>query len=302
MEKVMHLSTISTPLTHHHQNSLPKPSPTISFPQKPPQNPKVPSLTLPNSPFFHKTLYLESIGLDPLPLINSHPPIASSSLPALKSTVHFLHSYGFSPSQLRRIFTMCPDALTASPSSILPVFTFLLREAKINGSDLVPSINRRPRLLVSDVARRLRPTLYFLQTLGIADVSKHTSLLSCSVEDKFLPRLEYLQKIGFSYRDSVSMVRRFPPLFCYSIESNFEPKFEYFAFEMGRDLSELREFPQYFSFSLDRRIKPRHRMCADKGVSFPLLVMLKGNDQKFCERLEVCVSSSPPLRLSPLWC
>lgn len=97
------------------------------------------------------------------------------------------------------------------------------------------------------------------------------------------------------------MVRRFPALFCYSLEENFRPKFEYLVFEMGRGLKELKEFPQYFSFSLERRIKPRHRACVEKGVCLPLGVMLKGNDAKFFRRLEVCVSSSPPLRSSPLY-
>ncbi|KAL6005404.1 hypothetical protein ACLOJK_005971 [Asimina triloba] len=301
IEKLLHLSTRSTRPTHHHENILSKPSSGISSSKESLKNPGDSSLALPSSRFFQKALYLESIGLDPFPLIDSHPPIISCPLPDLKSTVDFLRSHGFSPSDLRRIFTMCPEALTLSPSSILPVFTFLLCEAKIDGCDLILCINRRPRLLVSDVARRLRPTMYFLHTLGIADVSQHTSLLSCSVEDKFLPRLDFLQEVGFSYRDSVSMVRRFPQLFCLGIESNLQPKFNYFASEMGGQLEELKEFPQYFSFSLDRRIKPRHRLCAHKGVYFSLPAMLKWSEKKFLEQLQLFHTTSQPRRDSPLW-
>lgn len=111
-----------------------------------------------------------------------------------------------------------------------------------------------------------------------------------------------MEKIGFSHRDAVSMVRRFPQLFCYSIKNNFEPKFDYFVVEMGRELKELKEFPQYFSFSLDNRIKPRHQCCVEKGVCFPLRVMLKTNEAEFRDRLEVCCNSSIPFRASPLWC
>lgn len=98
------------------------------------------------------------------------------------------------------------------------------------------------------------------------------------------------------------MFRRFPSLFCYSIKDNFEPKFDYFVVEMGRELKELVAFPQYFSFSLERRIKPRHRLCVEKGLCLALPTMLKSSEARFRERLEVCCSSSVPVRTSPLWC
>ena len=154
-------------------------------------------------------------------------------------------------------------------------------------------------MLVSDVVKRLRPTLYFLQSIGIAEVARYTYLLSCSVEEKFIPRIDYLEKIGFSYRDAISIVRRCPRIFCYSIKENLEPKFNYFTVVMGKELNELKEFPQYFSFSLENRIKPRHHCCVDKGVCFPIHVMLKCSEAQFHDRLEVCRSSSQPLRSSP---
>ncbi|KAG1331717.1 putative Transcription termination factor MTEF1, chloroplastic [Cocos nucifera] len=196
---------------------------------------------------------------------------------------------------------MCPEVLAAGPKALTPVLTFLLREVGVQGRDLGRVIHRRPRLLVSDVAGRLRPTLYFLQMLGITAISRHTSLLSCSVEEKLLPRLDFFQKIGFSPRDSRVMVRRFPQLFCYSIKENLQPKTEFLVSEMGRDLREMKEFPHYFSFSLDNRIKPRHRVCKEKGVFLSLPALLRPSDKQFDARLEVCLGSSPPLRSSPLW-
>ncbi|KAM5559369.1 protein SEEDLING LETHAL 1, chloroplastic [Rosa sericea] len=261
-----------------------------------------PQIPPPPSDFHDKALYLDSIGLDLFSLLHHHPPIVSASLPDLKSTVHFLTSMGFSAPEFRRLVGMCPEILASRVSDIIPIFTFLLREARVNGSDLKRVINRRPRLLASSVKHRLRPTLYFLQSIGIADVNKHTSLLSCSVEDKLQPRVDYLEKIGFSRRDALAMFRRFPQLFCYSIEHNFEPKFNYFVVEMGRELKELKEFPHYFSFSLENRIRPRHQRCVEKGVCFPLPILLKTSEAKFRERLEVCCNSSIPLRNSPLWC
>ncbi|KAI3747119.1 hypothetical protein L6452_09566 [Arctium lappa] len=107
-----------------------------------------------------------------------------------------------------------------------------------------------------------RPTFYFLQgTIGISAVNKHTHLLTCSVEDKFLSRID--------------------------IKDNIEPKFKYLEVEMGRELTELVEFPQYFSFSLEKRINPRHRQCVERGVCLPLSTMLRSSEQRFRDKMEV---------------
>ncbi|KAF6142297.1 hypothetical protein GIB67_040004 [Kingdonia uniflora] len=286
---------IRTPIifkpSHHTNNSS---TPTRPLPQ-------LISSSHSSNKFGEKALYLESIGIDLFSLIHDYPPILYVPIEGIKSTIDYMTSFGFTIPEFRRIVGMCPELLTYMSSDIIPVFTFLLREANVNGCHLRRVINRRPRLLVSDVDNRLRPTLYFLQRLGITQVHKHTSLLSCSVEDKFIPRIDYLEKIGFSHRDAMYMIRKFPQLLCYSIKFNFEPKFEYFLMEMGRELKELKEFPQYFSFSLDKRIKPRHSLCVHKGVFFPLPVLLRSTDEQFRDRLEVCCNSSLPLSTSPLW-
>lgn len=286
-------SKTNTPLPHK-----PIKTPEISF-----TSPTIPTNSnQPSSGFQEKMLYLDSIGIDSFSLINDHPPLLSASLNDIKSTVVYLTSMGFTSIELRRIIGMCPEILTTRVSDIVPVFTFLIREARVNGSDLKRIINRRPRLLTCSVKSRLRPTLYFLQSIGISEVNKHTHLLSCSVEEKLLSRIDYIERIGFSYRDAISMFRRFPQLFCYSIKDNFEPKFDYFMVEMGRDLEELKEFPQYFSFSLNNRIKPRHQCCVDNGVCFPLPILLKTSEARFRNRLEVCCDTSMPFTSSPLWC
>ncbi|KAK8554029.1 hypothetical protein V6N13_072950 [Hibiscus sabdariffa] len=313
--------------SHHHHHPKPHDFPSLSrhrnlhfptlssktitptsLPPKP--HPHIPSISPPPPPpqsnsrshFQEKLLYLDSIGLDFCSLIQHHPPIISASLHDLKSTVDFLASMNFTTLELRRILSMCPHILTVKPTSLLPVFTFLLREARVNGSDLKKVINRRPRLLACIVETQLRPTLYFLQSIGISEVRRHTYLLSCSVENKLIPRIDYFQKIGFSHRQSISMFRRFPQLFNYSIKENYEPKLNYFVVEMGRDLREIKEFPQYFSFSLENRIKPRHQICVEKGVCFPLPALLKTSEVEFRSRLEVCCNSTLPLKGSPLWC
>ncbi|CAA3021755.1 transcription termination factor MTEF1, chloroplastic [Olea europaea var. sylvestris] len=276
----------------------------LHFPSPPPKNeiplsispPPSPPIPTKSSQIQEKLLYLDSLGIDSLYCLHANPSLHSTSLLQLKSTVEFLFYLGLTAQNLRRIFPMCPEILTVPLSTtIIPATTFLLREAHVDAIDLRQVIRRRPRLLICCVDRQLRPTLYFLQgTIGIDDVSKCAPLLSCSVESKFIPRIEYLQKLGFSYKDTITMFRRFPSLFCYSIKENFEPKFDYFVVEMGRELKELVVFPQYFSFSLENRIKPRHKMCVEKGVCLALPTMLKSSEARFRDRLEVCCSSSMP--------
>ncbi|KAK1262925.1 hypothetical protein QJS04_geneDACA013485 [Acorus gramineus] len=280
--------------------SLPPP---VSLPKKPSKTPKIPSISLPlpDLPTFQeKALYLESVGVDLLPLIDSHPPIVSASISTLRSSVDLLLSLGFSPRDLRRLLGMCPEILTSSESRLTAVLSFLATEAGV--SDLRRVINRRPRLLACDVAGRLRPTLYFLRrTIGIPDASRCATLLSCGVEEKLVPRIGFFEGIGFGRWDAVAMFRRFPQLFCYGVEGNLRPKWEFFEAEMGRDRRELREFPQFFSFSLQNRIRPRHGTCSEKGVRLPLPLMLRTSDEQFRVRLEACIGSSPPLQSSPLW-
>ncbi|XAR69811.1 hypothetical protein NMG60_11001536 [Bertholletia excelsa] len=285
-----HFPSFSRPRNLHLPSLQPSRAASVYLPQKPHKTPEIPSIpsTNPHDDFLEKMLYLDSIGIDHFSLLTTHPPVVSAAVADIRAVVDFLRcSAGLTAADLHRVAGMCPEVLTSKISQLVPVFTFLLREAGVAGTDLRHVIHRRPRLLVSSVENRLRPTLYFLQSIGITEINGHTSLLSCSVEQKFMPRIEYLQKIGFSYRDTISMFRRFPPLFCYSIEDNFEPKFDYFMVEMGRDMKELKEFPQYFSFSLESRIKPRHQQCVEKGVFLSLRAMLKANEKRFRERLEI---------------
>ncbi|KAI4341986.1 hypothetical protein MLD38_026651 [Melastoma candidum] len=266
--------------------------------------------------FREKVLFLDSLGLDSLSLVADQLNLLPSvSLPYLRSTVDLLiHSAGLTTIDHRRVFGMWPDLLALPASSIRPVLTvgliqsptltFLLREAEIESvPSLRTAIVRRPWLLASSVERQLRPTLYFLQSIGITGVRNHTSLLSCSVEDKLIPRMVYFHEVGFSERDARAMFRRFPQLFCYIMKDNLEMKLNYFVGEMGRELRELLDFPQYLTFSLENRLKPWHRACLERKVCLRLPLMLKSSEEEFRMRLDVC-SCGPdmPWPKSPLFC
>nr|GMD78049.1 transcription termination factor MTEF1, chloroplastic isoform X1 [Ipomoea batatas] len=312
MPQSLHLSSTISPNATLLKPQLPAPPPKLL--RLPPAPPSSSAISLPPNPkpynpplnpqLQENLFYLDSLGIDSFHCLTSHPQLVSASLPQFKSVVDFLHNLHLNIQEIRRVLHMCPEILTASlPLTLRPAVTFLLREARVEGRHLPAVIRRRPRLLTRSVEEQLRPALYFLQSaVGIEDVSKCATLLSCSVETKFIPRLDYFQKLGFSKREATVLFRRFPSLFCYSIEENFEPKSKYFLVDMGRELKELLDFPQYFSFSLENRIKPRHQICVEKGVCLSLPLMLKLSEVRFWDRLEVCCSSSIPVRTSPFWC
>nr|ACU17670.1 unknown [Glycine max] len=139
---------------------------------------RCPKQTIPpdDTGFQKKLLYLESIGIDSFSLIENHPTVITTSLADIKSTVEYITSLDFTAIEFRRMVGMCPDILTTQVSDLIPVFTFLHREVHVPGSHIKRVINRRPRLLVCSVSKRLRPTLYFLQSIGIEEV---TSTLTC---------------------------------------------------------------------------------------------------------------------------
>lgn len=100
-----------------------------------------------------------------------------------------------------------------------------------------------------------------------------------------IPKIEYLENVGFDRGEVKEMVLRSPGLLTFSIENNYKPKMEFFLEEMNGDLEELKKFPQYFSFSLEGKIKPRHRLLAEHGFRISLSEMLRVSDGEFNARL-----------------
>lgn len=122
--------------------------------------------------------------------------------------------------------------------------------------------------------------------MGPHAITCQTSVLLVSnVKFTLLPKIKYLQILGFEYRDVVNMVIRSPGLLTFSIEKNYKPKVDYFLSEMKGELEELKRFPQYFSFSLERKIKPRHMLLVEHGFRLSLPQMLKVSDGEFNARL-----------------
>ncbi|XP_057950118.1 transcription termination factor MTEF1, chloroplastic isoform X2 [Malania oleifera] len=263
----------------------------------PPVKPLAPLSHLPNTPFSgagllfrEKLLYIEDLNVDTVQALDKNPNFRSSPIESVKLVVEFLFSMGIKRSALGRILNMHPQLLTCDPHVDLhPIFDFLLNEVNIPFRDIRKSIRRCPRLLVSSVGNQLRPAFCFLKDFGFvgshAITCQTTVLLVSSVQGTLLPKIEYLESLGFSHDEVARMVLRSPGLLTFSIPNNFQPKLEYFLEEMKGDLAELKRFPQYFSFSLEGRIKPRHQLLVEHGFSISLSDMLTVSEGEFNVRL-----------------
>ncbi|KAJ0975322.1 hypothetical protein J5N97_017287 [Dioscorea zingiberensis] len=268
------------------------------FSPKPPPNPSplstpeiLPSPTDAGFHFREKLLYLQrDLHLDASRALAANPALRSAPLPSLRAASDALLSHGFIPEEAARILSHHPSLLTSDPEDpLLASLRFLLGPVAIPCSQLRRAVLRCPRLLVTSVPNQLQPALYFLRRFGFVGSHRITSqtalLLVSSVERTLIPKLEFIQSLGFSFKETQKMVLRSPSLLTFSIENNFKPKVDFLVGEMGRDLKELKEFPQYFAFSLEGRIKPRQQMLKESGLWMPLTDMLKLSDGAFRERL-----------------
>jgi hypothetical protein len=63
--------------------------------------------------------------------------------------------------------------------------------------------------------------------LDVPDLHRCADLLSFSVENKLLPRIEFLESLGLSSRAARSMACHFLTLFAYVVDGNMRPKADY---------------------------------------------------------------------------
>ncbi|XP_010521080.1 PREDICTED: transcription termination factor MTEF1, chloroplastic [Tarenaya hassleriana] len=227
--------------------------------------------------------YLSTLGVISRDPQNALPPEA---LPAILSTVNFLRSKGISDNEFSRLAFLCPDLFspTFETSRIEPVFEFLSSELGASAADSRGLIVNFPNILLSNVEYCLRPTMCYLQELGLKNLNRPSKMnahvLNTRV-DKLKIKVRFLRSIGFDREEAARVCARMPAIFGYNVEDNLRPKFEFLVYDMEREMEELKKFPQYFGFSLEKRIKPRHWLLKKKNVRVSLSRMLMWNDQKF---------------------
>ncbi|XP_058737526.1 transcription termination factor MTEF1, chloroplastic-like [Vicia villosa] len=222
-----------------------------------------------------------------------HPNTKPNNLPHpdavhhILATVTFLKSHSFSDEDIPRLVHHSPKLFSTSfnPTDLSPVFTFLSNDLLATAEESRGLILRCPNLLFTDPNHFLKPTLHFLNEIGIRGLNRPTNrnahLLNTRVE-KLRLRVQFMEEVvGFTHDEAVNACARLPAILGYDLENNLWPKFVYLVKEMERDLEELKKFPQYFGFSLEKRIVPRHLHLKERGVRIPLNRMLMWGDEKF---------------------
>ncbi|KAK1439846.1 hypothetical protein QVD17_05668 [Tagetes erecta] len=238
----------------------------------------------------HQNLrYLKSLGIiQP----QSTTTLSPNTISHILSTINFFKSKGFSEPHFRRIAFLSPHIFTPSfdPMTIEPVFEFLTVDLSASQEDSRDLIIKCPDILDSDPEFCLKPTLEYLNSLGIKRLNTPTTLnahlLNTRVR-KLEEKMRFLEGLEFSVEESRRICGRFPAIFGYGIENNLRPKFVYLVRDMkrnGRD--EVNRFPQYFGFSLEKRIKVRHLHLKMRNVDseVPLNRMLLWSDERFFKK------------------
>ena len=86
------------------------------------------------------------------------------------------------------------------------------------------------------------------------------------------------------------MVQKYPALFSYSVESNLEPKMDFFIEVLGEEAMVLVEHnPSLLGYSLENRLKPRYRDTARYGLKLDarlLRRMGQYTDEKWCDLID----------------
>ncbi|CAN8269053.1 unnamed protein product [Cochlearia groenlandica] len=227
--------------------------------------------------------YLSSLGVIP-----QNPRFAppAENLQFLLSAVKFLKSRGISDEDFPRLVFLCPQLFspTSDIAKLDAVFDFLTVDLKASAAESRGLVVNCPNILLSDVDHCLRPTLLYLQELGLRNLNRgsktNAHVLNTRVE-KLRAKMRFLKSIGFVHEEAARVCGRVPAIFGYSVEDNLRPKFEFLVYDMEREIDELKKFPQYFAYSLEKRIKPRHWLLKKKSVRLSLCRMLMWGDQKF---------------------
>ncbi|KAK7310761.1 hypothetical protein RJT34_08473 [Clitoria ternatea] len=126
---------------------------------------------------------------------------------------------------------------------------------EVMGVDTSKALSQNPTLCITS-CEKLKPALVYLKRLRLKDLKalayQHSVLLESNAERILIPKLKFLQNLGFS-KD----------------EGN------------GEKVEEAERVSLVLFFSLENRIKPKHIEVVQSGISLPLSAMLKSADEEF---------------------
>ena len=114
--------------------------------------------------------------------------------------------------------------------------------------------------------------------------------LSCVRLDMFKAKMEVFKSFGWSERDVLVALRKYPHLICLSRENIWE-KMEFLVGRAGCELTCIASRPMLLTFSLEKRLMPRHHVMnilkssklVELEMSFYTVMIL--SEKQFVERI-----------------
>ncbi|KAG2333178.1 hypothetical protein Bca52824_004358 [Brassica carinata] len=213
----------------------------------------------------------------------------------LKAHISFLMGLGIPNSKIGQIVAVTPSLFSYSvENSLRPTIRYLIEEVGINENDVGKVVQLSPQILVQrlDITWNTR-YMFLSKELGaprdsvVKMVKRHPQILHYSIDDGFLPRINFLRSIGMCNSDILKVLTSLTQVLSLSLEDNLKPKYMYLVNELKNEVHILTKYPMYLSLSLDQRIRPRHRFLVElkkvrKGP-FPLSSLVP-NDESFCQQ------------------
>ncbi|CAI7734226.1 unnamed protein product [Closterium sp. NIES-53] len=181
----------------------------------------------------------------------------------------------------RRVILACPRLVSYSIDvKMRPLVHFFQSNLPFSPSQVGRMVTRCPQILGCNLEKQIIPAIGHLRGIGLIEdkllnlLLHHPYILCRSVGKTLEPRTDFLLSLGFTRAEVARIVADFPPILTKHVDNDLRPKLAYLEGPMGRSVREVLGFPRFFSFSLARRIIPNHRKLQSRGREDRTLVEL----------------------------
>ena len=200
--------------------------------------------------------YLQALGVRDIgPVVRKHGYVLTNPLDRTRAVVHALQEVA--GLDVGRVVQRHPPTLLLGLETNLRPTLQYLETLGLVGSRLGKMLNRYPNFLCFSIGSRLAPRVADLQELGVRDVAAvlavFPQVVSLSFCDNIRPTVQFLRSIGVE--DVGDMIARHPQMLGYSLVA-MRTKWEWLC-RWGYSSADVVRFPHFFGYSLEQRIAPR---------------------------------------------
>ena len=174
------------------------------------------------------------------------------------------------------IFAKKADIVGNSGSRRSQLQDFLQMYGHLSVSQVGQMVARSPRVLGLSIEANLKPTIKWIQGLGLSQsqaakvIATCPSVLGYSIEANLKPTVEWIQGLGLSQPQLAKVITSKPQVLGLSIEANLKPTVEWIQ---GLGLSQpqlakvITSKPQVLGYSIEANLKPTVEWIQGLGLS-----------------------------------